>query len=177
MAFLFRRRRLQKAEGSEPWPNMCPCCRPTAPLAALAVCSFSSNRIIHTQMWESINQRKINDFVDLSRLLRRFCRETDRDVVGAAASLFIVSSVKVPNHTNDLIRSEMNHQLPDQRINALHRFQASATTFQQANQQVLLLYWPWKRDDVFLGSLEATFQVGFFSGQPEMEFENQRCFF
>ena len=123
-------------------------------------------------MWGSINQRKINDFVDLSRLLRRFCRETDRDVVGAATSLFIVSSVKVPNHTNDLIRSEMNHQLPDQRINALHRFQASATTFQQANQQVLLLYWPWKRDDVFLGSLEATFQVGFFSGQPEMEFEN-----
>ena len=108
-------------------------------------------------MWGSINQRKINDFVDLSRLLhRRFCRETDRDVVGAAASLFIVSSVKVPNHTNDLIRSEMNHQLPDQRINALHRFQASATTFQQANQQVLLLYWPWKRDDVFLSSLEAT---------------------
>ena len=109
-------------------------------------------------MWGSINQRKINDFVDLSRLLRRFCRETDRDVVGAAASLFIVSSVKVPNHTNDLIRSEMNHQLPDQRINALHRFQASAT-FQQANQQVLPQYpqyWHWKRDFAFLSNLEAT---------------------
>ena len=50
-------------------------------------------------------------------------RETDRDVVGAAAAIFIVSSIKVPNHTNELISAEMNHELPDQRINAILRFQ------------------------------------------------------
>ena len=50
-------------------------------------------------------------------------RETDRDVVGAAASIFIVSSVKIASQTTDLIKSEMHHQLPDQRINALLRFQ------------------------------------------------------
>ena len=74
-------------------------------------------------LFPSISQDLIlNDAI----LIIVFClsfRETDRDVVGAAASLFIVSSVKVPGHTNDLIRSEMNHQLPDQRINALIRFQ------------------------------------------------------
>ena len=47
----------------------------------------------------------------------------DRDVVGAAASIFIVSSIKVPSHTNELISTEMNHELPDQRINAILRFQ------------------------------------------------------
>ena len=52
-------------------------------------------------------------------------REIDRDVAGAAASIFIVSSIKVPNHTNELIATEMNHELPDQRINALLRFQVS----------------------------------------------------
>ena len=52
----------------------------------------------------------------------------DRDVVGAAASIFIVSSIKVPNHTNELISSEMNHELPDQRINAILRFQVSLFT-------------------------------------------------
>ena len=50
----------------------------------------------------------------------------DRDVVGAAASIFIVSSIKVPNHTNELISTEMNHELPDQRINAILRFQVSS---------------------------------------------------
>ena len=49
----------------------------------------------------------------------------DRDVVGAAASIFIVSSIKVPNHTNELISTEMNHELPDQRINAILRFQVN----------------------------------------------------
>ena len=53
-------------------------------------------------------------------------REMDRDVVGAAASIFIVSSIKVPNHTNELISTEMNHELPDQRINAILRFQVSS---------------------------------------------------
>ena len=52
-----------------------------------------------------------------------YFREIDRDVAGAAASIFIVSSIKVPNHTNELIATEMNHELPDQRINALLRFQ------------------------------------------------------
>jgi hypothetical protein len=51
-------------------------------------------------------------------------RESDRDIVGAAASIFIISSVKVPSETTALITSEMNHQLPDQRINAIYRFQA-----------------------------------------------------
>ena len=50
-------------------------------------------------------------------------RESDRDLVSSAAAIFIVSSVKVPIHTTALITSEMNHQLPDQRINALYRFQ------------------------------------------------------
>ena len=50
-------------------------------------------------------------------------RESDRDVVAAAASILIVSSVKVPTQTIELIKSEMHHQLPDQRINALLRFQ------------------------------------------------------
>jgi hypothetical protein len=44
-------------------------------------------------------------------------------VVGAAASIFIVASVKVPKHAIDLISSEMHHQLPDQRINSILRFQ------------------------------------------------------
>ena len=44
--------------------------------------------------------------------------------MSAAASIFIVSSVKVPAETTALITSEMNHQLPDQRINAVYRFQA-----------------------------------------------------
>ena len=30
-------------------------------------------------------------------------RETDRDVVGAAASIFIVASVKIPKHALDLV--------------------------------------------------------------------------
>ena len=50
-------------------------------------------------------------------------RESDRDVVAAAASILIVSSVKVARQTMELIKSEMHHQLPDQRINALLRFQ------------------------------------------------------
>ena len=50
-------------------------------------------------------------------------RECDRDLVSSACAIFIVSSVKVPTHTNALIASEMNHQLPDQRINAIYRFQ------------------------------------------------------
>lgn len=44
-------------------------------------------------------------------------------MVAAAASILIVSSVKVPTQTIELIKSEMHHQLPDQRINALLRFQ------------------------------------------------------
>ena len=50
-------------------------------------------------------------------------RESDRDVVAAASSIFIVSSVKVAAQTTELIKSELHHQLPDQRINALLRFQ------------------------------------------------------
>ena len=50
-------------------------------------------------------------------------RESDRDVVAAASSILIVSSVKVAKQTLELIKSELHHQLPDQRINALHRFQ------------------------------------------------------
>ena len=56
-------------------------------------------------------------------LLSYFFRESDRDVVAAASSIFIVSSVKVAAQTTELIKSEMHHQLPDQRINALLRFQ------------------------------------------------------
>ena len=52
-----------------------------------------------------------------------FYRESDRDVVAAASSIFIVSSVKVAAQTTELIKSELHHQLPDQRINALLRFQ------------------------------------------------------
>ena len=44
-------------------------------------------------------------------------------MVAAAASILIVSSVKVARQTMELIKSEMHHQLPDQRINALLRFQ------------------------------------------------------
>ena len=44
-------------------------------------------------------------------------------MVAPAASILIVSSVKVPTQTIELIKSEMHHQLPDQRINALLRFQ------------------------------------------------------
>ena len=55
--------------------------------------------------------------------LSYFFRESDRDVVAAASSIFIVSSVKVAAQTTELIKSEMHHQLPDQRINALLRFQ------------------------------------------------------
>ena len=51
-------------------------------------------------------------------------RETDRDILGAAASIFIVSSVKIPTEATTLITSELNHQLPDQRIAAVYRFQA-----------------------------------------------------
>lgn len=56
-------------------------------------------------------------------------RESDRDVVGTASSIFIVSSVKVPTHTTALITSELNHQLPDQRINAIYRFQVRRRLF------------------------------------------------
>ncbi len=63
---------------------------------------------------------------DEFRFFLSFCRETDRDLVSSAASLFIVSSVKVPDQTNALVASEMNHQLPDQRINAIYRFQVCA---------------------------------------------------
>ena len=61
--------------------------------------------------------------IDVLPVAWELLRETDRDVVGAAAAIFIVSSVKVPTHTTALINSEMNHQLPDQRINAIFRFQ------------------------------------------------------
>ena len=44
--------------------------------------------------------------------------------MGAAASIFIVSSVKIPADATSLITSELNHQLPDQRIAAVYRFQA-----------------------------------------------------
>ena len=50
-------------------------------------------------------------------------RESDRDVVAAASTILIVSSVKVAKQTLELIKSELHHQLPDQRINALLRFQ------------------------------------------------------
>ena len=50
-----------------------------------------------------------------------FYREMDRDVVGAAASIFIVSSIKVPSHTNELISTEMNHELPDQQYAGEHK--------------------------------------------------------
>ena len=53
-------------------------------------------------------------------------RESDRDVVAAASSILIVSSVKVAKQTLELIKSELHHQLPDQRINALLRFQVIA---------------------------------------------------
>ena len=61
----------------------------------------------------------------------------DRDVVGAAASIFIVSSIKVPNHTNELISTEMNHELPDQRINAILRFQVNLFIFLLVRKQTL----------------------------------------
>ena len=61
----------------------------------------------------------------------------DRDVVGAAASIFIVSSIKVPNHTNELISTEMNHELPDQRINAILRFQVNLFIFLLVRKKTL----------------------------------------
>ena len=64
-------------------------------------------------------------------------REMDRDVVGAAASIFIVSSIKVPNHTNELISTEMNHELPDQRINAILRFQVNLFIFLLVRKKTL----------------------------------------
>ena len=50
-------------------------------------------------------------------------------MVAAAASILIVSSVKVARQTMELIKSEMHHQLPDQRINALLRFQVYSGIF------------------------------------------------
>ena len=51
--------------------------------------------------------------------------------MGTASSIFIVSSVKVPTHTTALITSELNHQLPDQRINAIYRFQVWLSSTQK----------------------------------------------
>ena len=39
-----------------------------------------------------------------------FNRESDRDVVAAASSILIVSSVKVARQTLELIKSELHHQ-------------------------------------------------------------------
>ena len=65
-------------------------------------------------------------FLTVSNIYYFNSRESDRDVVAAASSILIVSSVKVAKQTLELIKSELHHQLPDQRINALLRFQVIA---------------------------------------------------
>ncbi len=52
------------------------------------------------------------------KLYKNIFRETDRDVVGAAASIFIVASVKIPKHALDLV-SISTIKLNDQRAGQL----------------------------------------------------------
>ena len=75
----------------------------------LTLCCFTSTNIIHYAV-------PIDYTVPC-------CSHPDLDVVGSATCIFVVASVKVPQPTLDLISAEMNHPLPDQRINAIHRFQ------------------------------------------------------
>ena len=67
--------------------------------------------------------------IDVLPVAWELLRESDRDVVGTASAIIIVSSVKVPTETTSLICTELNHQLPDQRINALYRFQVLEAAF------------------------------------------------
>ena len=69
-------------------------------------------------------------------------RETDRDILGAAASIFIVSSVKIPTEATTLITSELNHQLPDQRIAAVYRFQALWRNRHQVSSSIFFMGCP-----------------------------------
>ncbi|CAB4054728.1 UNC80 [Lepeophtheirus salmonis] len=75
-------------------------------------------------------------FLELLPVTWELLLEADKDVVGAAASLFIVSSVKIPTQCLDLISSELNHQLPDQRISAIQRFQVLWQNRQQVWQRL-----------------------------------------
>ena len=55
--------------------------------------------------------------------LKYICRESDPDTVGASVASIVVSSVKAPQQTMDLIMADLRNPAPHVRINAALKIQ------------------------------------------------------
>ncbi|CAD5116523.1 DgyrCDS5405 [Dimorphilus gyrociliatus] len=62
------------------------------------------------------------NFIDMLPVAWELLLESDQELVAASASLFILSSIKVGDHVQELMIKELQHQDTNQRINAVLRF-------------------------------------------------------
>lgn len=62
-------------------------------------------------------------FIDIIPVAWELLLESDQEVAASAASLFILCSVRAPNHASDLMHHALGHQDVSIRINAILRFQ------------------------------------------------------
>ncbi|KAL0270475.1 UNVERIFIED_CONTAM: hypothetical protein PYX00_007876 [Menopon gallinae] len=62
-------------------------------------------------------------FIDIIPVAWELLLESDQEVAASAASLFILCSVRAPNHVSDVMHHALSHQDTSIRINAILRFQ------------------------------------------------------
>lgn len=60
-------------------------------------------------------------FIDIIPVAWELLLESDQEVAASAASLFILCSVRAPNHATDLMHHALGHQDVSVRINAILR--------------------------------------------------------
>ncbi|KAK7491630.1 hypothetical protein BaRGS_00017083 [Batillaria attramentaria] len=67
---------------------------------------------------------QVENFVDMMPVAWELLLETDQELAAAAASVFLLSSVKSPDKARNTIIRELQHEETNQRINAILRFGA-----------------------------------------------------
>ena len=60
-------------------------------------------------------------FIDVIPVAWELLLESDQEVAAVAASLFILCSVRAPNHVSDLVHHALSNQETSTRINAILR--------------------------------------------------------
>ncbi|KAL8568215.1 hypothetical protein ACOMHN_027738 [Nucella lapillus] len=65
---------------------------------------------------------QVENFVDMMPVAWELLLETDQELAAAAASVFLLSSVKSPDKARNTIIRELQHEETNQRINAILRF-------------------------------------------------------